>query len=139
MAFCLDLQPVIRKKKEKKERKKKEKKEKEKNEFILSPNIRFLNIYWIVLQLDPLIFSKSFLSGLLLGEAARPAAAHLRLRPAQLRAGARGVPLQELPDEVHRGLRHQGERDEHPAGAPPASPLAKMKGAFFSYFSVADL
>mmetsp|Transcript_86305 Transcript_86305/g.186500 ORF Transcript_86305/g.186500 Transcript_86305/m.186500 type:complete len:1012 (+) Transcript_86305:435-3470(+) len=50
------------------------------------------------------------------GEARRPAPAHLRLRPARPRRGAYGVSLQELPDEVYRGLRGQGQPPELPQG-----------------------
>mmetsp|Transcript_86306 Transcript_86306/g.186511 ORF Transcript_86306/g.186511 Transcript_86306/m.186511 type:complete len:1012 (+) Transcript_86306:435-3470(+) len=48
------------------------------------------------------------------GEAAGPQAADLRLRPARLRRGAHGLPLQELADEVHRGLRREGQPAELP-------------------------
>ncbi|CAK0821327.1 unnamed protein product [Prorocentrum cordatum] len=48
------------------------------------------------------------------GQAARPAPAHLRVRPARVRQRADGVLVQELVDEVHRGLRVQGQRPELP-------------------------
>lgn len=43
------------------------------------------------------------------GQAARPAAAHHRVRPVRLRARPRAVPVPQQPAEVHRDLRAEGE------------------------------